>query len=141
MSLVQAGLLAQKDPWTAFWVVCVQTSVKLAGNTALVAMWGLGLAGAAVATTAAYWVGLASVLFALRHKQARSRQLSQLLSLLLPLPCIMASFSPSSNALLLQYCYKCNCHGATHMCTLAVTLVARKLSAMRTISKESWRVM
>jgi Na+-driven multidrug efflux pump len=67
----QAGLLAQKDPWTPFWVVLVETAVKVGGNTALVAACGLGLTGAAAATTAAYWVGLVSVLSALRRTKAR----------------------------------------------------------------------
>ncbi len=48
----------------------MQTAIKLAGNAALVAAWGLGLAGAAAATTAAYWAGFACVLTAIWHKQA-----------------------------------------------------------------------
>ena len=77
LGVLQAALLGAKDSVTPLIAILYSTIVNLCGDFVLVNRLGMGLAGAAIATTAAQWAATAALLGPARRKLLHNGQLFQ----------------------------------------------------------------
>jgi len=68
LGVLQSALLGAKDSVTPLIAIAFSTVVNLFGDYLLVNVFGMGLKGAAIATTAAQWAATAALLFPARKK-------------------------------------------------------------------------
>ncbi|KAL4424560.1 hypothetical protein ABPG77_009144 [Micractinium sp. CCAP 211/92] len=71
MSASQGACLGQQDAWTPFNVLLAAGALNTVGDVYLISSRGMGVAGAALATAAAQYLGAAYFLWHLWHKERR----------------------------------------------------------------------
>lgn len=68
LGVLQSALLGAKDSVTPLVAIAYSTAVNLVGDYLLVNVFGMGLKGAAIATTAAQWAATAALVISARKK-------------------------------------------------------------------------